>query len=224
MYVNSRKYKINNRFYLNVSNQKNRNVSLLKRRLNDSPKSALSAKEKLKKNSSTKEAAVKNKKDPVPMKFRAFPRSFWQQPNRTPPVSPGVMYFLEESFFKQRKNKFLVFEKLKRGQEMVTQPNIDLLFSLFQNVEEQRKNKNDIVKQRRRPAKLMKGERCAHDDDPYLTTTATHPFLNLLTEKGRKNLKMLPAMSSNNSISNVITTEIHGQNYNKILSDLVVQL
>lgn len=26
------------------------------------------------------------------MKLRAFPQSFWQQPNKTPSVSPGTVY------------------------------------------------------------------------------------------------------------------------------------
>lgn len=31
------------------------------------------------------------KKDPLPMRLRALPPSFWQQPNQ-PNVSPGTMY------------------------------------------------------------------------------------------------------------------------------------
>jgi hypothetical protein len=35
---------------------------------------------------------IKTKKDPLPMKLRALPQSFWQQPNVVNTVPPGSMY------------------------------------------------------------------------------------------------------------------------------------
>ncbi|KAK4875656.1 hypothetical protein RN001_012078 [Aquatica leii] len=177
----------------------------------------------------------KYKKEPLPMKSRAFPESFWQQPNKTSLISPGNVYFSDESSLHKEgdasanKNTDIEEIPVKKKQEIITQPNIDLLFSLFQNVEEEEKKGRANVKNRRgRPKKLKSNITIARDDDPYLTSSAVDPLVSLLPEtrswdtrnKCRKNNQIISMATTKISA----TTNANNQHFSKMLSDLVVKL
>ncbi|KAF5279146.1 hypothetical protein FQR65_LT03392 [Abscondita terminalis] len=186
----------------------------------------------------------KYKKAPLPMKFRAFPESFWQQPNKTSLISPGNVYFSDEGTLHKdgdttaQKTTDVEETVWNNKQEIISQPNIDLLFSLFRHVEEEEKktlDRTNASKRRGRPKKLKVCVK-VKDDDPYLTSSAADTFLPLFSEgaiiwdsrnKCRKNDHQISlATTAKASAINLLSTSNNNsnQNFSKILSDLVVKL
>ncbi|KAK5645358.1 hypothetical protein RI129_006658 [Pyrocoelia pectoralis] len=170
---------------------------------------------------------MKLKKDPLPMKFRAFPQSFWQQPNKTQIVSPGTVYFVEDGSMEKEdiaESKGSSIESTHEKEEVITQPNIDLLFSLFQNVF--RENRTRLANRRGRPKGRIK---IIRDDDPYLTESCLPPLSgNGDVAKVKKNKVSnhpeISAMVSLKNATNLSNSTNDSKNYSKILSDLVIQL
>ncbi|XP_046389536.1 uncharacterized protein LOC124158467 [Ischnura elegans] len=84
-------------------------------------------------------------RDPLPMKMRALPQSFWQQPNLAPTSAPGgsvcalpplPLPILLEKHCQEPAAKGGVAESVSRErEEVVSAANTDLLFSLFRGVE-----------------------------------------------------------------------------------------
>ncbi|KAB0795539.1 hypothetical protein PPYR_12378 [Photinus pyralis] len=107
---------------------------------------------------------MKLKRDPLPMKSRAFPQSFWQQPNKTQIVSPATVYYDDE-----QKQETI---ESKEAREVVTRPDIDLLFSLFRNVNGAKRSRSSNP--RGRPKRSPGRFKIVRDDDPYLTESCLH--------------------------------------------------
>ncbi|PSN38352.1 hypothetical protein C0J52_06937 [Blattella germanica] len=91
----------------------------------------------------------KPKKEPLPMKLRALPQSFWQQPNQTNCLSPGAVYPILPPLSSLGTTKDDV-ENIAAGMRSTASPeegqaprrevsvaNTDLLFSLFRTVEDE---------------------------------------------------------------------------------------
>ncbi len=70
--------------------------------------------------------------EPLPMKLRALPQSFWLQPNQAAPVSPGSVY----STLPPLPGQEAAAEGDPPRERTVTEANTDLLFSLFNSVEQ----------------------------------------------------------------------------------------
>jgi hypothetical protein len=119
-----------------------------------------------------------NLADPLPMKLRALPHSFWVQPNKPANVSPGSVYPVLPPLTRDN-------DTSDRRPEMsiVTPANTDLLFSLFKGVEQevveapplQRRSNN-----RKAPSNLM--ARVLKDDDPCLGSAADNAALPILRQ------------------------------------------
>lgn len=131
----------------------------------------------------------KAKREPLPMRLRALPMSFWQQPNQ-PNVSPGTMYLLPPLF----KNEIDNVEETKtvttglvddddqneigssdannnysgnstanatlgRIREIrISKANTDLLFKLFDNIEQREKKKLNLKMNKN--SKLNRNQMC----------------------------------------------------------------
>uniref|UniRef100_A0A1Y1LFH1 Uncharacterized protein n=2 Tax=Photinus pyralis TaxID=7054 RepID=A0A1Y1LFH1_PHOPY len=161
------------------------------------------------------------------MKSRAFPQSFWQQPNKTQIVSPATVYYDDE-----QKQETI---ESKEAREVVTRPDIDLLFSLFRNVNGAKRSRssnprgrcglNSTLRLKRdnfRPKRSPGRFKIVRDDDPYLTESCLHLLAEVADAEEIKkrfgNCAEILAMVAIQDETN------QSKNYSKILSDLVVQL
>ncbi|XP_069958259.1 uncharacterized protein [Cherax quadricarinatus] len=141
------------------------------------------------------------KKDPLPMKMRALPQSFWLQPNKNnnlppscstlPPLILGkdssdvidvrpVTPPDEESDHKDTKTDREEF----KAERMIKVGNTDLLSRLFDSVEQIDKKKITVVRRgrpRKPPSTVL--PRVLRDEDPCLVSTVTESILPLLPDK-----------------------------------------
>ncbi|XP_042222792.1 uncharacterized protein LOC121867101 [Homarus americanus] len=190
-------------------------TSLHKSSVLQSPTGSLSSKGSKKKKSNTHEARGDNKsdgspspnparprgkKDPLPMKLRALPQSFWLQPNKNnnlPPscsTLPPLILGKDSSDVidvrpvtppagegrEHKEMKIGEWEEFK-AERMIKVGNTDLLSRLFDSVEQVDKKKVAVVR-RGRPKKPPSTvlPRVLRDDDPCLVSTFTESILPLL--------------------------------------------
>ncbi|XP_064108617.1 uncharacterized protein LOC135216991 [Macrobrachium nipponense] len=195
------------------------------------------------------------KKDPLPMKLRALPQSFWLQPNKNnnlPPscsVLPPLILGKDSSDVidvrpvtppeDDKEDIEIKLEKdEKRSDRMLKVGNTDLLFSLFDSVEQGDKKKITVVR-RGRPKKPPSTvlPRVLRDEDPCLVSAVTESILPLLPDRtpassgsstplgirqGSQVLEMVNLRDGDRTISLPSLNVEH--NYNQILSELVLKL
>lgn len=149
------------------------------------------------------------------MKMRALPQSFWQQPNNANPLSPGAVYSRlpplpgqapghEEDLLDHVPNLQEVAgeeaeQMMRGGEHRVTEANTDLLFSLFNGVEEDDSQRKIHLVRRGRPRKpppVFSRTRMLQDEDPCLVSTMTESILPLIPERGTG-----PSLQNNNNKS-----------------------
>lgn len=128
------------------------------------------------------------KREPLPMRLRALPQSFWQQPNVPHTVSPGTAYPIlpplctkddeegvdelrpvtptDESESRDR-DRTRDQKPPRLPERKITVANTDLLFKLFEGIESERKSS---LKQRGRPKKVVpcSNKTFVSGEDPYL--------------------------------------------------------
>ncbi|XP_076068729.1 uncharacterized protein LOC143041027 [Oratosquilla oratoria] len=199
---------------------------------------------------------AKVKKEPLPMKLRALPQSFWMQPNKAnllPPsnsVLPPLVLGKDPSDvidvqpvtppaedIGDKDHSRLERDKCER---ILKVGNTDLLFSLFDSVEQSEKKKVMVVKRgrpRKPPATVL--PRVLRDDDPCLFNAGTESLLPLLPDRtpvssgsstplgirqgqGQQVLEMVNLRDGDRTISLPSLNVEH--NYNQILSELVLKL
>ncbi|GLV34315.1 hypothetical protein CBL_00243 [Carabus blaptoides fortunei] len=192
----------------------------------------------------------KTRKEPLPMKLRALPQSFWQQPNNTPSQSPGTLCPALPLLCKEEVAECITTDTptslhleevpaTSCQKEIVSDANTDLLFSLFRVVEEEQRRcqgepKVTVVR-RGRPKKPPRG--ALKDDDPCLVSTVTESLLPLLPERPSRDMQTRTATQGQQSLTVV---SVHGerpatasisttspataatsQNYSHLLSEVV---
>ncbi|XP_065298895.1 uncharacterized protein [Dermacentor albipictus] len=136
---------------------------------------------------------AKPKKEPLPMKLRALPQSFWQQPDETSGVSPAIVMPVLPPLFKHDTQEDLTAvrpltppegsgERRPRSPERVVRvKNTELLMRLFDEVDPERRPMAPVVK-RGRPKKPPPAamSRSLRGDDPCMVNAATEALLPLL--------------------------------------------
>lgn len=132
------------------------------------------------------------------MKMRALPQSFWQQPNNANPLSPGAVFSVLPPLPGQAGPDVEIFSHVpgltevagQEAQQMleqkVSEANTDLLFSLFNGVEEDESQRKIHLVRRGRPKKPppnFSRTRLLQDEDPYLVSNMTESILPLIPER-----------------------------------------
>ena len=136
------------------------------------------------------------------MKMRALPQSFWQQPNNANPLSPGAVYSTLPPLPGQAGPDTESLEHIpaladvagedaeellerRKPERTVTAANTDLLFSLFNGVEEDESQRKIHLVRRGRPKKPppMHRTRMIQDEDPCLISNMTESILPLIPER-----------------------------------------
>ncbi|TRY79469.1 hypothetical protein TCAL_08923 [Tigriopus californicus] len=218
----------------------------------------------------------KSRKEPLPMKQRALPQSFWQQPNNANPQPPGIvcaalpplplggddmgdMTPVEEvthGFFAMNSpssaNSFTprdyvsstsqegapgaptglpnspmassTSSSLKRGERVISAANTDLLFSLFNSVEEEETQRRIHVVRRGRPKKSTTNgshvplAKVAREDDPCLNSVNVESILPLLPDRGASSHHSSSGPGSNGSTSSTAFKGSQGTQVIRIMS------
>jgi len=200
----------------------------------------------------------RQKKEPLPMKLRALPQSFWQQPNNANPLSPGAVFSRLPPLPGQTVHEGdlldhvppvtdvagdgaeeLLEAKQGKSEHRVSEANTDLLFSLFNGIEEDDSQKKIQLVRRGRPKKpppVFSRTRMLQDEDPCLVSNMTESILPLIPERN------MAVQNNNNKQGNIGTQVIkimsisHGDksvdlpslniehNYPHLLSELVMKL
>ncbi|XP_046377221.1 uncharacterized protein LOC124149582 [Haliotis rufescens] len=194
----------------------------------------------------------KARRDPLPMRCRALPQSFWQQPNVPHQVSPGTMFPVlpplmnggtEEDTIEMRpvtppEERTEVEDKEHKRpprapDRKVTVTNTDLLFRLFDGVGEEVTKKPVGSLKRGRPKKLMPKSNTKgllSGNDPYLVDAMTDKLFPNLSLEGRHGAQL------GNTSLQLITVRGDGdktvtlpalsfdQNYSQMLSELVMHI
>lgn len=205
----------------------------------------------------------RNKKEPLPMKMRALPQSFWQQPNNANPLSPGAVFSVLPPLPGQAGPEAEIFSHVpgltevagqeaqqmldRKSEQKVTEANTDLLFSLFNGVEEEESQRKIHLVRRGRPKKPppnFSRTRLLQDEDPYLVSNMTESILPLIPERNVSSTSSSQAQNNNNNNKQSATgTQVikimsisHGDksvdlpslniehNYPHLLSELVMKL
>ncbi|XP_037076514.1 uncharacterized protein LOC119097576 [Pollicipes pollicipes] len=185
------------------------------------------------------------RREPLPMKMRALPQSFWQQPNTnsTSPSSGSLPPLVTTAKDAQDLNEVRpVTPPECRGQarpeertRTVTVGNTELLFSLFDGVDQASDRRRVAVIKRGRPKKQTSSlPRVSLDDDPYMSSSASDSILPLLPERtggpgtpanrGTQILSVVQIPGGGDRESICLPSLSVEHNYSNILSQLVMKL
>ncbi|KAF0296047.1 hypothetical protein FJT64_006511 [Amphibalanus amphitrite] len=181
------------------------------------------------------------KREPLPMKLRALPQSFWQQPNTniTAPSSAALPPLVTTARDSQDLSDVRPITPPDRSDRertrSLTVGNTDLLFSLFDGVDRSVQRRRVAIVKRGRPKKVTSTlPRVSLDDDPYMSSAASDPILPLLPE--RTSQPGTPAAGRGTQILSVVQIPGGGReticlpslsvehNYSSVLSQLVMKL
>ncbi|XP_023227613.1 uncharacterized protein LOC111628119 [Centruroides sculpturatus] len=187
----------------------------------------------------------KQRKEPLPMKLRALPQSFWQQPNNASNVSPAIVVPMLPPLFKhdtaddvtkvrpvtppEEREKGSATSTRSEGSRIIRVSNTDLLHKLFDGINEKDKQMAPVVR-RGRPKKIPStlNQRTLRGEDPCLVSTATEgilPLLNLDREGNKNSTQTLTLVSIRDGDKSVTLPALNvEQNYSQMLSELVVRL
>ncbi|XP_013416853.1 uncharacterized protein LOC106178273 [Lingula anatina] len=203
----------------------------------------LAMKEGLKKREPTP-PRPKSKKDPLPMRMRALPQSFFQQPNVPHNVSPGAAYPVLPPLMnrdsdvtevrpvtppeeKEKKNK-----APKPPERKITLGNPDLLFKLFEGYGDEKKKGGTSIIKRGRPKKVhsTQGKAFVTGEDPFIMDAVAEklfPQLSLESSKqqgysGLGHSSQLHVVTLREGDKSVMLPALsREQNYSQMLSELV---
>ena len=165
------------------------------------------------------------------MKMRALPQSFWQQPNHANPLSPGAVFSVlpplpghagpEVEIFEQHHQVPGLAEVAgeeaqqmldnKRSEQKVSEANTDLLFSLFNGVEEEESQRKIHLVRRGRPKKPppnFQRTRLLQDEDPYLVSNMTESILPLIPERNLSSSSSAQTQNNNNNKQSAAGTQV----------------
>ncbi|KAF4519958.1 hypothetical protein B566_EDAN005457 [Ephemera danica] len=178
----------------------------------------------------------KPKREPLPMKLRALPQSFWQQPNQPTSMSPAFPV-LPPLFVQPRGEPGGRDGPEETAHEplLLSPANTELLFSLFRSVEQDEGPQPPVIRRgrpRKAPSQLM--ARVLKDDDPCLGSAAGQEALPLpplpqttclqsriLQQQQQQVLNMLSGDRSTLSLPALSGVD---HSYSQILSELVIRL
>ncbi|XP_033122490.1 uncharacterized protein LOC117121396 [Anneissia japonica] len=195
---------------------------------------------------------LKPKRDPMPMRRRALPQSFWQQPNSPASLPPGSTYTVLPPLWKHEKTNEDLSEvrpvtppdeRDKNSDEKkepkqsrrpirtirTTAANTDLLYSLFDVIDVEKKSSN-IIK-RGRPKKVNRTDRNKNlvGDDPFMVQSVESLLPSLSLETGGNqavtplaHLSVVSVRDGDNTLS--LPSLTIDQNYPALLSEVVKAL
>ncbi|XP_074654387.1 uncharacterized protein LOC141908299 [Tubulanus polymorphus] len=239
----------------------------------------------IKRQETTVTPKIKPKREPVPMRLRALPQSFWQQPNKPQPYSPAGVYPIlpplckgessdeeseirpvtppeennnnsaaprDKSHSNNNNNNHSCYNN--KPERQITVTNADLLFKLFEGIEDNSKTKkqSSTLLRRSRSKRLTAGpaggatgaiaHRVTSKTTPIALIAGEDPFLvEAVTEKLFPQLS-LEHGSKSSSCSSHMTSSLHlvtlkegdrsvtlpsltvEQNYSQMLSELVMHI
>ncbi|XP_071945950.1 uncharacterized protein [Antedon mediterranea] len=207
------------------------------------------SKEEIKKDGSNRQ--IKQKREPMPMRRRALPQSFWQQPNNPTMLPPGSNYTVLPPLWKHEKTNEDLSEvrpvtppeeREKKPEEMkelkhsrcpiktikTTVANTDLLFRLFDVVEVEKK---PATIKRGRPKRVNRVERNKNllGDDPFMVQSVESLLPSLSLEMGGNQqatplaqLSVVSVKDGDNILS--LPSLTFDQNYPALLSEVVKAL
>lgn len=191
---------------------------------------------------------VRARRDPVPMRQRALPQSFWKQPNNPPALSPGSIfsslpplsgYIKDDDVTDDRpvtptedKDKIKRHPKVPERKVIVTGDADMFLKHLFAGVTDEKKTVSQL--KRGRPKKvhshkppITKG--LLSGDDPYLIDSAItqklFPQLSLESSTrpgGNTSLQLITLREGDKSVT--LPSLSIEQNYSQMLSELVMNI
>ncbi|XP_049779382.1 uncharacterized protein LOC126176276 [Schistocerca cancellata] len=180
--------------------------------------------------------------EPLPMKLRALPQSFWQQPNAAGGLSPGAVYPVLPPLCCKDDDGAVCSGDLKSvvcpaGLRPATPPeerdkrrvvsvaNTELLFSLFRSVE-QLDQPAARVARRGRPKKVAATSwRLPREEDPCLVSAVADPILPLIRGHAGGQHQVLATVSLGAGERSVVLPSLSVEhNYSQILSELVMKL
>ena len=153
--------------------------------------------------------------------MRALPQSFWQQPNNANPLSPGAVYSRLPPLPGQAGHEDDLLDHVapltevagdeaeqmldsRKSEQRVSEANTDLLFSLFNGVEEEDTQRKIHLVRRGRPKKpppVFSRTRMLQDEDPCLVSNMTESILPLIPERNA-------ALQNNNNKQGNIGTQV----------------
>ncbi|KAF0290488.1 hypothetical protein FJT64_011314 [Amphibalanus amphitrite] len=182
-------------------------------------------------------------REPLPMKLRALPQSFWLQPNdnSTSPNTGSLPPLVTTSKDAQDINDVAPItppdqRSLRRSPEQtrsVSEGNPDLLFSLFDAVSHAGEKKR-ITLWKRNKSKKPSSTDLPHDEDPYMSSSATESILPLLPDRssgsgtpsnrGTQILSVVQIPGTTDRETICLPSLSVEHNYANILSQLVMKL
>lgn len=197
---------------------------------------------------------VKPRREPLPMKLRALPQSFWKQPNNPPTLSPGNLFSSLPPLSSMKDDDVTDVrpitppedkEKSKRTSKperklIITQDTDLFLKQLFANVMEEKKSSNNSnaahLKRGRPPKKAMLPNKTGtkvliSGDDPYLidssVTRKRFPQLSMETSmrQGHAGNSSLQLITLREGDKSVTLPSLSiNQDYSQMLSELVMNI
>lgn len=191
---------------------------------------------------------LKPKREPLPMKLRALPQSFWQQPNIAHQVSPSTLFpVLPPLAYKESEEAMMdvrpvtppderdAAKKAPAPERKLIVANTDLLLKLFEGVGEEKTKPHAAVKPRNQP-KVRKMVPKSNTkglflgNDPYMVEAVTEkifPQLNLEggsrhSGGGNTSLQLITFKEGDRTVT--LPSLSLDQNYPQMLSELVMHI
>ncbi|XP_012944291.1 uncharacterized protein DDB_G0271670 [Aplysia californica] len=147
---------------------------------------------------------IKPKREPLPMKLRALPQSFWQQPNVAHQVSPATLFPILPPLSQKESEEIMDVrpvtppedrdssKKAPPPERKLTVANTDLLFKLFDGVTEEKKStgtsKSRTHTRQRKTVPKSSTKGLFLGNDPYLVEDVTDKIFPTLTLEGSRHL------------------------------------
>lgn len=191
---------------------------------------------------------VKARRDPVPMRLRALPQSFWKQPNIPPALSPGNIfsslpplsgYTKDDDVADVRpvtptedKEKIKRHAKVPERKVIITGDTDMFLKHLFAGVADDKKTVTHLKRGRPKKVHVTKPPNTKgllSGDDPYLIDSAItqklFPQLSLESSAkpgGNSSLQLITLREGDKSVT--LPSLSIEQNYSQMLSELVMNI
>ncbi|GFN75878.1 hypothetical protein PoB_000238400 [Plakobranchus ocellatus] len=194
---------------------------------------------------------LKPKREPLPMKLRALPQSFWQQPNVAQQVSPATLFPIlpplpnkdnEESLMDVRPvtppEEREASKKIHPPERKLTVANTDLLFKLFDVVADDKKASMHKTRQQnkppRKPVPKSNTKGLFLGNDPYMVEAVTEKIFPQLTLEagsrshgyqvgaGNSSLQLISLKEGDRTVQ--LPSLSMEQNYPQMLSELVMHI
>lgn len=204
------------------------------------PAAVISLKEGFKRREQTPPKA-KPRRDPLPMKLRALPQSFWQQPNVPQQVSPATNFRVLPPLCNRDTEEDMTdvrpvtpphdgdAEKRMAPERKITVANTDLLFKLFENIGDEKKTTALQLKRGRpkRPMVKSNTKGLLSGNDPYLVDAmadSLFPQLSIETSRHTSNTSLQLVTLGTGDKSVTLPSLTIEQNYPQMLSELVMHI